>query len=74
MGYEFVIVDGEPNDVRVLTLHRPDRMNSWNAQMRQDMRDAVEDTALNPNVRVLNIAVPGTAPSPPERTSAAWAT
>ncbi len=34
MGYQYLTVDDEPNGVRVLTLNRPDRLNSWNAEMR----------------------------------------
>jgi enoyl-CoA hydratase len=45
--------------VRVLTLNRPERMNAWNAEMRKEMRDAVEDTALDARVRVLIIAGAG---------------
>ncbi|HVW45130.1 MAG TPA: enoyl-CoA hydratase/isomerase family protein [Amycolatopsis sp.] len=59
MGYEFVTVEDEPEGVRVLTLNRPDRMNSWNAQMRQEMSDAVADTAIEPHVRVLIVAGAG---------------
>jgi enoyl-CoA hydratase len=59
MGYEFVSVDDESDGVRVLTLNRPERMNSWNAQMRQEMREAVEDTALDPGVRVLIVTGAG---------------
>jgi enoyl-CoA hydratase len=59
MGYEHVTLDDEPDGVRVLTLNRPERMNSWNAQMRQELRDAVEDTALDPGVRVLVVTGAG---------------
>jgi enoyl-CoA hydratase len=45
--------------VRVLTLNRPERMNAWNAEMRKEMRDAVEETALDARVRVLIIAGAG---------------
>jgi enoyl-CoA hydratase len=59
MGYEYVAVEDEPDGVRVLTLNRPDRMNSWNAQMRQEMSDAVADTSLDPDVRVLIVTGAG---------------
>ncbi|THJ25639.1 enoyl-CoA hydratase/isomerase family protein, partial [Candidatus Frankia alpina] len=59
MGHEYITLDDEPRGVRVLTLNRPDRMNSWNAAMRQELRDAVEDTALDPGVRVLIITGAG---------------
>lgn len=59
MGHEFVTVDDEADGVRVLTLNRPERMNSWNAQMRQEMREAVEDTALDAGVRVLIVTGAG---------------
>jgi enoyl-CoA hydratase len=59
MGYQFVDIADQPAGVRILTLNRPERMNSWNAQMRQEMRDAVEDTALDPEVRVLIVTGAG---------------
>ncbi|GAA3237845.1 enoyl-CoA hydratase-related protein [Pseudonocardia petroleophila] len=59
MGHEFVTVDDEADGVRVLTLNRPERMNSWNAQMRQEMREAVEDIALDAGVRVLIVTGAG---------------
>jgi enoyl-CoA hydratase len=59
MGHEFVSVVDESDGVRVLVLNRPERMNSWNAQMRQEMHDAIDDTALDPGVRVLIVTGAG---------------
>lgn len=53
MGYEHLMVEERAGGVRVLTLIRPDRLNAWNSLMRSEMRDAVEDAAGDPQVRVL---------------------
>ncbi|MBW0088131.1 enoyl-CoA hydratase/isomerase family protein [Pseudonocardia sp. KRD-184] len=53
MGYEHLMTEERAGGVRVLTLNRPDRLNAWNSRMRSEMRDAVEDAAGDPQVRVL---------------------
>lgn len=53
MSTEHLLVDDHDGGVRVITLNRPDKFNSWNAAMRADMRDVIEDAALSSAVRVL---------------------
>jgi enoyl-CoA hydratase/carnithine racemase len=59
MGYEYLDVADEENGLRVLTLNRPERMNSWHAQMRQELRDAVDQAAVDPGLRVLVVTGAG---------------
>ncbi|MGY1813263.1 enoyl-CoA hydratase/isomerase family protein [Blastococcus sp. SYSU D00820] len=59
MTYEYLLVDDEPGGVRVLTLNRPEKFNSWNGQMRQEMRQAIEDAAFDRSLRVLIITGAG---------------
>jgi enoyl-CoA hydratase/carnithine racemase len=47
--------------VRLLTLDRPDNLNSWNADMRAEMRHAVERAAGDPELRCLIITGAGKA-------------
>lgn len=61
MSFEFLLVDDEPGGVRVLTLNRPDKLNSWNRQMRREMRDAFEDAAADRKLRALIITGAGRA-------------
>lgn len=53
MTGENLLVDDRDSGVRVITLNRPEKFNSWNASMRADMRDVIEDAALGASVRVL---------------------
>jgi 1,4-dihydroxy-2-naphthoyl-CoA synthase len=59
MGYEYLDVADEENGLRVLTLNRPERMNSWHAPMRQELRDAVDQAAVDPGLRVLVVTGAG---------------
>lgn len=61
MAYEFLLEEDEPTGVRILTLNRPEKLNAWNAQMRGEMRDAVESAASTPDVRVLILTGAGRA-------------
>jgi enoyl-CoA hydratase/carnithine racemase len=51
--YEFLLEEDYEGGIRVLTLNRPERLNAWNAQMRGEMRDAVERAATEHGLRVL---------------------
>jgi enoyl-CoA hydratase len=61
MGYEHLDVTERAGGVRILILNRPERLNAWNARMRQEMREAVEEAAFDPELRVLVITGAGTA-------------
>jgi enoyl-CoA hydratase len=61
MDYEHILVEDEPDGVRVLTLNRPEKLNAWHQPMRMEMRDAIEDVARNQDLRVLVITGAGRA-------------
>lgn len=60
MNLEFLKVETD-NGIAVLTLNRPDTFNSWNQQMRDEMRDAVHDLVGDDALRVLVITGTGRA-------------
>ena len=60
MSYEHLLSE-DSDGVRILTLNRPQKFNSWNAAMRAEMRDAVEDTAMATGIRALIITGAGRA-------------
>lgn len=60
-AYEHLIEDERPHGVRILTLNRPANLNSWNAAMRAEMRDAVERAAGDPDLRCLILTGAGRA-------------
>jgi enoyl-CoA hydratase/carnithine racemase len=59
--YEHLLSEERDGGVRLLTLNRPDNLNSWNAAMRGEMRDAIEDAASDPALRCLIITGAGRA-------------
>lgn len=59
--YEHLLEEDRDNGVRVLTLNRPDNLNSWNAAMRAEMRDAIERAAADAELRCLIITGAGHA-------------
>lgn len=61
MTYEYLLLEEQEPGIAVLTLNRPDRLNSWNGAMRAEMRDAVDAAAADPKLRVLVIAGAGRA-------------
>lgn len=60
MAHEFLKLRAE-GGIAVLTLNRPDTLNSWNQQMRDEMRDAVRDLTADDSLRVLMITGEGRA-------------
>ncbi len=60
MEYEWVIYEKE-NGVAILTLNRPDRLNSLIPPMRVEARKCIEDAAADPDVRVLVVTGAGRA-------------
>lgn len=61
MGYQYLTVQDEPDGVRVLTLNRPDRLNSWNADMRRELGQAIDEASLEPSLRALVLTGAGKA-------------
>ena len=59
--YQHLLEDDRPAGVRILTLNRPDNLNSWNAEMRREMRDAIERAANEPSLRCLVLTGAGRA-------------
>ena len=52
-SYEHLLLDDREGGVRIITLNRPEKFNSWNTKMRAEMRDAIEAVAIDPTVRVV---------------------
>lgn len=61
MGYEYLVEDDRGGGVRILTLNRPDKLNSWNSEMRLEMRDAVDGAAADGDLRCLILTGAGRA-------------
>jgi enoyl-CoA hydratase/carnithine racemase len=59
--YEFLLEEDRPGGVRLLTLNRPDNLNSWNAAMRAEMRDAIDGAANDLDLRCLVLTGSGRA-------------
>lgn len=56
--YEFIQIDRQ-DGVAIMTLNRPDSLNSWNAKMRGEMKTAVDQFAADDDLRVLVITGTG---------------
>ncbi|MBM3518268.1 MAG: enoyl-CoA hydratase/isomerase family protein [Alphaproteobacteria bacterium] len=52
MSTKYLLVEDE-DGIRVVTLNRPERLNAWNAAMRAEMRDVIEDTAAATGIRAV---------------------
>jgi len=60
MEREHVLLDREDR-VATVTLNRPERMNAFGGRMRQEITDALEEVARDPEVRVVVITGAGKA-------------
>lgn len=58
MTYEFVQIERR-DAIVILTLSRPDTLNSWNAKMRGEMRSAIDELVGDDALRVLVITGTG---------------
>jgi enoyl-CoA hydratase/carnithine racemase len=58
MSYEFIVSERE-DAIAILRLNRPDNLNAWNAQMRQELRQAVQEMVEDDSLRVLIITGTG---------------
>ncbi len=63
MSYETLLInrDSENESVMIMTLNRPEHMNSFNVQMCYDMIDAFEAAEADPSVRVIVVTGAGRA-------------
>jgi enoyl-CoA hydratase len=61
MTYEHLLIEDRDAGVRVITLNRPERLNAWNAQMRAEFREALDQAVADSKLRVLVIAGAGRA-------------
>lgn len=60
MSYEqirYAVTDG----VAIVTLHRPEKLNAWTAQMDREVRQAMADAEADENVRVIVLTGAGRA-------------
>lgn len=53
MAYQHILFEVGDSGIARLTLNRPDKMNSFNADMHAELRDALDSIQTNPAVRVL---------------------
>jgi len=60
MAYEFLKLEMD-GGVGVLTLNRPETLNSWNQKMRDELRDAMRELVADDSLRVLVITGSGRA-------------
>lgn len=60
MSHEFITLDRE-GPITILRLNRPDNLNSWNLQMREELRDCIQDRVEDDDLRVLIITGTGRA-------------
>jgi len=60
-SYEHLLVDDDGTGVRVITLNRPHKLNSWNAAMREEMDRAIDAVSASPELRVVILTGAGRA-------------
>lgn len=60
MAYEHILYEVSDR-IATITLNRPDRMNAWTPVMERDVRDAMEASSADDNVRVIVLTGAGGA-------------
>ncbi len=60
MTYDFIAIDRH-DQIAVIRLNRPDNLNAWNVQMRQELKDAVQTMVEDDDLRVLILTGTGRA-------------
>lgn len=53
VAFEFIEVERPEDGIAVLRLNRPENLNAWNLQMREELRDAVREMVEDDALRVL---------------------
>jgi enoyl-CoA hydratase/carnithine racemase len=61
VAYQSLLVNEPKPGRRVITLNRPDKLNSWNAAMRAELRDAIQEAGADAALRTLILAGAGRA-------------
>ena len=59
-AYKFLVFDRR-DEIAVLRMNRPDKLNAWNLEMREELRDAVASLVEDDELRVLVITGTGRA-------------
>lgn len=60
MSYEFIDLSVD-NNIATLRLNRPETLNAWNLQMREELRDAVREMVENDDLRAAIVTGTGRA-------------
>lgn len=58
---EHLVVEDRPGGIRVVTLNRPSKLNAWNAQMRTEMAEAIDQASVEEDLRALILTGAGRA-------------
>ncbi|MGE0736517.1 MAG: enoyl-CoA hydratase/isomerase family protein [Alphaproteobacteria bacterium] len=61
MTYQYLKLEKQPDNIAILTLNRPDNLNSWNQEMRLEMADAIGNLVRDDSLRVLVLTGAGRA-------------
>jgi enoyl-CoA hydratase len=61
LAYDYVTVETYDDGVAVLTLNRPERLNAWNREMRDEMAAAMRELVANDALRAIVITGAGRA-------------
>jgi enoyl-CoA hydratase/carnithine racemase len=58
MDWEFVLLE-KKDKIATITLNRPEKFNAFAGDMRKEILEAVNDTGLDPGIRVIVITGAG---------------